>query len=137
MSKEKSSLAENVLSTVVMIVALGVVAWRVHDCKKNERAREQQASADKAAAEAKAKGRLDRCVQTVAPKDRNACIRCTCERCLDETEACQRDEACRSITSVLAVPDGGAAAMSEAQLRHAARTSCMVSRCSAECLGSR
>lgn len=130
MAQEKSSLKENIISGIIFLVALGVMGWRYKDCKEREAKQTQEIAQLKAETEQKAKARIDSCLANYP--EQSACVKCTCDKCIDEAEECFEDPVCRRLK--LGDEDYGDAA-NLSQVRLKARTECMVSRCRNDCLG--
>lgn len=132
MAQEKSSLKDNIISGIIFLVALGVVGWRYKDCKERERKQEQEAAQIKAEAEHKAQSRIQSCLDKYPVPEQTACVKCTCDKCVEEFEDCFEDPVCRKLK--LGDEDYGDAG-NISQLRLKARTECMVTRCRNDCLG--
>ncbi len=132
MAQEKSSLKDNIISGIIFLVALGVLGWRYKDCKEKERKQAQEAAEARAEAEQKARQRVQSCLDKYGGGTQTACMKCTCDKCIDEFEECWDDPVCRKLN--IGDEDIGDGA-SLSQLRLKARTECVVSRCRNECLG--
>ena len=132
MAQEKSSLKDNIISGIIFLVALGVMGWRYKDCKEKEQKQQQEVAQAKQQAQQKAQNRIQSCLDHYTAAEQTACVKCTCDKCIDEFEDCFEDPVCRKLK--LGDEDYGDAS-SLAQLRLKARTECMVSRCRNDCLG--
>jgi hypothetical protein len=132
MAQEKSSLKDNIISGIIFLVALGVLGWRYKDCKEKERKQAQEAAEVRAEAEQKAKQRVQSCLDKFGSGAQTACMKCTCDKCIDEFEECWDDPTCRKL-NVGDEDTGDGASLSQVRLK--ARTECVVSRCRNECLG--